>query len=1323
MITFRSGFNNGSADNIQLSGTASNYVVSYSGSNVTFFSAIDRITVTIPVGEVANNITFDNGDTRPLSLVGGLPQLGDQAIPNSNTSAAVPVTAGPGTYTVSGASTATEGDTVTFTVTRTDTSVAENLSVSVVGSTVGGTVVAATGGADFNTTLNPSTTLSFGVGEVSKTFVVQLNVDQLTEGAEGYSVNVLKGLTQVATVDSLILDANVVGQTFVLSNGIDLVGTGQAGDLIGSQGSTSTAGQDTIIGTQTNFNTFDNINGGAELDTLVVLDNGFPFTFPPNFANVTVMNVENMEYSSPNRGFFNGALNTSAAGNWTGLEMITAQINSNLSQTVTMKTDTALDITQAGNGQLNIFGGGGVLNAWAASGDVNVGTNGGVNSWTEINVTGGDDITIQDNNPDTLDTVNLSMFQGDATISNATVLTEVNVSDISQANGGNFYRDLNITGAGNPTVNLMNIFNDGNGVGDFDITSSFSLVVNAAGSNVNGLNDITASNGNLVVNSTSGTLNIDDLRANGTNRSITLNANGGGFNVDELRGNENGGIDTVNLNGNSFIDIQTVDESGSSDGTDINANSTGGVIVRDQLGNNTGVNGVNSSGSDTFTFGATIRANTFGGGNDFITFNAAGFGNNNGSFDAGAGNYDTLRMESNNAAAFTAGGPTNTSNFERLWLMNQSLGLADCIDLGNIGFEGDTDVYSQVGNVADVTEVVTFRFAGQASGEDGVIFDGVTVTFANDAFRASQAASFIAQYNGAGTGDWVASAGAQTGEVVLTNKTSGEVADLTTADFTFFDDTSFGAPTLEAFSPVYFGFTNDSTGVVGVPAETEVYTLELTSVTVASGETVIFTIGATDYTYTNGTGDAITQEGDALQDELIAWNGIPGYTITKNVDGDVIITADAPGASPDISTTITGNGLTVSDDFTFTKTNEGSDEILEEYEEFHIRFDGTTTANDQVVFDGVTVTFSGSDLTPDQMAAEFLAATGGSTTNWDVAVAPSILADRVVFTAKTAGPRPDVTAADFTFIDDTNVGTPSIDPLNVTTQGSSSSVTLKNFVSGSDLILANTNGEHIVELDANTNNDVLNLLLSANGNHGPVTANEVETVNINTDSAFNGNDTLVLNDTSLTTLNISGRDGLNLTTDSTQVAVVDASGMLNGPLNWAIGPNTVPISITTGNGGSNIDMSGMLIQGLAPITFNGGAGADNVLLGGIGTSRANLTLGGGKDTVTVDVVDGGNDYSSILDFNDSIGASGDELRFVGGGTFVAVRDQQLEPTATFQDYLDQATDGDGGTIRWFYFGGDTYVVQDNTIGEDFQDGSDTLIRIEGEVNLQPEHFS
>ena len=57
---------------------------------------------------------------------------------------------------------------------------------------------------------------------------------------------------------------------------------------------------------------------------------------------------------------------------------------------------------------------------------------------------------------------------------------------------------------------------------------------------------------------------------------------------------------------------------------------------------------------------------------------------------------------------------------------------------------------------------------------------------------------------------------------------------------------------------------------------------------------------------------------------------------------------------------------------------------------------------------------------------------------------------------------------------------------------------------------------------------------------------------------------------------------------------------------------------------------------------------------------------------------------------------------------------------TLLEAIDLAAAGNGATnaiVAWFQFGGNTYLVQDRTADTTFNDASDILIKITGEVDL------
>ncbi len=1169
----------------------------------------------------------------------------------------------------------------------------------------------------------------------------------------------------VATTTGLILDATPEGQTFQLTAGLDRVGTGSPTDLIGSAGNTGTNGNDTIIavtgevslinpnlGLTGALTPFDVINGGAGDDTMLVLDNGNLFTSAPNFTGVTVDNVENLDYRAPTRGFLGGAFNVNTAG-FDGLESATFFINGSTTQTITLDdetTSTAANgvtptdvntsavVTQIGNGALVINGGGDSLVVNAAGGDVTVGGTGASNSYDTVAINGGDDITVNDRGAQELATVTLNGFTDDADLSGSAI-TSVAVSNLD---GGSTYRDVTINDATNVAVTLSNI-----GVDDLDVTLNQTglLTVNGDGS-VSGLDDITGGN-NVTVNSTSGTLEFDDVTANGSNRTVTLNAAGGNLVLDDVSGSD---LNFVSITGTGSVDIDTVFEDNDVSGTVITSTNSGGVSIEDQLGNNTKFVGTDSSGDDFVVFGATDRANSFGAGDDTVTFNADAFGNDsgvdgdNGAFDGGA-DFDSLVMESNDANTFTATAKAVT-NFEELVLSGQDIGKADVIDLHNIGMDTISNVVSNVGNTAPETEVVTISFAGLASGPSGagnadtLTFDGDTISFTDGDNAAAQAAAFVAQYNGP---NWTA-VDLGGGQVELTAVNPGFVDDLTAADFVFTDRTSIGAVSFEQGGGAPVTLDN---GNAPVPGVFEVRTLNLDFAQVTAGQTITITqdVFGPDPVFTFTAVADLTHVGGELATFFVAaWNAASGFTdgwVASVSGNNVVFTATTVGDQDPIGGTgdfsVGGSGLVGPAD-TFSINNAtvaGADAIAGDDEDVTFTFDGTATGNDQIIFDGVTITLQDGN-TATAIANAFEAqynAVPAVDRNWVVTGSP--FGTITMSSLDDVNVNPNLSAADFQFVDDTNVGTPSVG-VAVTNQGSTSSVTLNNFISGSILTLNAALGTHIVNMKSDTAADVLNLDLNNVGDHGVVTADDAETVNIRTLQNTSSVDTVDLLGGDLTTLVISGPDGLTLDTDSTKVSSVDASA-LGGKFTWDAGPNAVAITVRTGSGGSDVDFTQMTIPGgnatagTAPITFIGGSGDDLVTTGNLGTSRGTITTGGGFDDIFVGIVDGGNDFWSVKDFS----AANDDLDFAAASTFLG-RDQNLEPTAIFQDYLDQAARGntaDGnfvaGGVRYFWYDEDgdgdidaTYVVQDNTDSEDFVDGSDTVIRLEGQITLTADNF-
>ena len=168
-------------------------------------------------------------------------------------------------------------------------------------------------------------------------------------------------------------------------------------------------------------------------------------------------------------------------------------------------------------------------------------------------------------------------------------------------------------------------------------------------------------------------------------------------------------------------------------------------------------------------------------------------------------------------------------------------------------------------------------------------------------------------------------------------------------------------------------------------------------------------------------------------------------------------------------------------------TVAGADPILGDDEDVTFVLDGVATGNDQIIFDGVTITLQDGDTATAMANAFETQYNAALVRNWVVTSTPGGIVN--ISTVDDVNFAPNLSAADFQFVDDTNVGTPSVG-VAVTNQGSTSSVTLNNFISGSTLQLNAPLGTHTVNMTTDTTADVLNLVLANVGDHGTVTANQ-----------------------------------------------------------------------------------------------------------------------------------------------------------------------------------------------------------------------------------------
>ena len=178
-----------------------------------------------------------------------------------------------------------EGSSLTFTLTRSDSTAAATYLFNVKGDTNGGSVTAATPGLDVSPA---SGTVTFAAGSNTASFTVKALGDSLIEGLEGIKVSVFKGATVVAASDVILVnDDPNVGRTFTLTTaantGSDFTGAGGADTFVGTVGAVST------------LNAGDMLDGSDGIDTLSLSVSGAGGI---QTSAISLANIENITVSN-----------------------------------------------------------------------------------------------------------------------------------------------------------------------------------------------------------------------------------------------------------------------------------------------------------------------------------------------------------------------------------------------------------------------------------------------------------------------------------------------------------------------------------------------------------------------------------------------------------------------------------------------------------------------------------------------------------------------------------------------------------------------------------------------------------------------------------------------------------------------------------------------------------------------------------------------------------------------------------------------------------------------------------------------------------------
>ena len=189
---------------------------------------------------------------------------------------------------------------------------------------------------------------------------------------------------------------------------------------------------------------------------------------------------------------------------------------------------------------------------------------------------------------------------------------------------------------------------------------------------------------------------------------------------------------------------------------------------------------------------------------------------------------------------------------------------------------------------------------------------------------------------------------------------------------------------------------------------------------------------------------------------------------------------------------------------------------------------------------------------------------------------------------------------------------------------------------------------------------------------------------------------LDLEDSSLTTLTIRG--GESVAYSAPLYAFTDGTFSFGALTSVNASGATAPVIIDV----SSAPPPGSPSPTAGAITVTGTPGADTFAL----RNSATLVSGGGADTVMLSQVSSAQALSVIID---------DHAGVIVG--FTGLRAATFNATAvtatSVQNGLDQAAAQGPGVVSYFQFGGDTYLVADNSTATTFQFGNDFAIRLAG----------
>jgi len=559
-----------------------------------------------------------------------------------------------------------------------------------------------------------------------------------------------------------------------------------------------------------------------------------------------------------------------------------------------------------------------------------------------------------------------------------------------------------------------------------------------------------------------------------------------------------------------------------------------------------------------------------------------------------------------------------------------------------------------------------------------------------------------------------------------------------------------GTDTIKVSGTVSDGAFSNVTSVEKVVASGDL-TLTLGSAAAAAGITTV-DVRANDGADTVNVGSSFDKDLTVLvgaNDNVDA----TGYTKNLTVNANAALTGNIKGGSGTADQIV----YNLSGDIT-----QGLNANITGIEKITVSGDMTKnlsiTLADANIASGATLTIDGSALTTGKLTVN-----GSAEQDGKLVVIGGAGNDTITGTASTFGDNLSGGKGDDTFVMGSNLtsadtiaggeGTDTIKVSGTVSDGAFSNVTsVEKVVASGDLTLtlgsaAAAAGITTVDVRANDGADTVNVgssfdkdltvLVGANDNVDATGYTKNLTVNAN--AALTGNIKGGSGTADQIVYNLSGDITQGLNANITGIEKITVSGDMTKNLsitladaNIASGATlTIDGSALTGtltvDGSKETNGKLVVIGGAGNDTITGGQGADT-LIGGAGDDS--LIGGDGKDILTggngADIFVGaqsGHIYStltSLVTITDFVPGT-DKIGIDHKGTvqfFSAPVDVSIASTLIEAANLAAAGNGDTDAIvRWFQFGGDTYVIEDRSVYTTFVDGTDMIIKIAGLVDL------